>query len=390
MDTPTDVLVLGAGYAGLACALRLRQRAPQLAITVVDARAAFVERIRLHQRAAGQTIPQHPLPALLAGTGIEFVQARAHDLDAPGRALHTDVGVMRFDRLVIATGSTGTTTVPGAREHAITIADLAGAEAFAAAFARLREGDPVCVVGGGPTSLELVTELAATRPELHYALVCAGTLGESWLAASALRKLQARLDALRITVVSRTAIARVEAGRLVDGHGGALPFALCGWTAGMRAQAPGALAQHDDASARLRTDACLRAIAAPWISVIGDAGRPEPDLGADAAMSCRLALPAGIHAAENLAAQAQGRAPQPWRIRDSLRCMSLGRDVGLVQLHHADGSLRAVSLGGAAGAFVKERIVRFTTWFLRRERDRARRLSRALPPAPRRAMVGAA
>ncbi len=389
MDTLRDVVVLGAGYAGLSCALRLRQRAPQLAITVVDASPVFVERIRLHQRAAGQPIPQLPLAALLEGTGVAFVHARATALDAAARRVDTDAGSLGYDRLVLATGSSSAYHVPGAREHALGIADLASAEAFAAGFAALREGDRVCVVGGGLTSLELVTELAATRPELGFTLVCAGALAQGWLAASAQRKLAARLEALRVQVQPHFAVARVERGQLVDDRGRTLPFALCAWTAGFGARAPGSLPRHQGTAARLRTDPCLRAITAPSIYVVGDAGQPEHDPGAPVPMSCRLALPAGIHAAENLAAEADGRAPSPWRIRDSLRCMSLGRDVGLVQLHRGDGALRNASLGGGAAAFVKERIVRFTTWFIRRERDGARRRTAALPRARRRAIVGA-
>ncbi|MFQ6326603.1 FAD-dependent oxidoreductase [Nocardia sp. CWNU-33] len=47
------IVVLGAGYAGLAAARRLASTAQDARITVVDGRAGYVERVRLHQQAVG-------------------------------------------------------------------------------------------------------------------------------------------------------------------------------------------------------------------------------------------------------------------------------------------------------------------------------------------------
>ena len=77
--------MLGAGYAGLRCALRLAWRDPTAAITVVDARDTLCERVRLHQVAAGQTVPRRPLAELCRDAGIAFVHARAERIDV-GRA----------------------------------------------------------------------------------------------------------------------------------------------------------------------------------------------------------------------------------------------------------------------------------------------------------------
>jgi NADH:ubiquinone reductase (H+-translocating) len=44
----TDVVVIGGGYAGVMAANRLMQR-DDLAVTLINPRPMFVERIRLHQ-----------------------------------------------------------------------------------------------------------------------------------------------------------------------------------------------------------------------------------------------------------------------------------------------------------------------------------------------------
>ncbi len=48
----TRVIVIGGGYAGVLAANRL-QGTPGVAVTLVNPRPEFVERIRLHQLAAG-------------------------------------------------------------------------------------------------------------------------------------------------------------------------------------------------------------------------------------------------------------------------------------------------------------------------------------------------
>jgi len=70
------VLVIGGGYAGVLMALRLSRKARpgELEIELVAAADHFVERIRLHQVAAGQELPLIPFGELLAGSGIKLVQ----------------------------------------------------------------------------------------------------------------------------------------------------------------------------------------------------------------------------------------------------------------------------------------------------------------------------
>ncbi|KAF0849084.1 NAD(P)/FAD-dependent oxidoreductase [Nocardia caishijiensis] len=82
------IVVLGAGYAGLAAARRLARTSRDATITVVDSRAEFVERVRLHQEAAGQSIRRWDLRKMLERKGIEFVRAQVSDLDPATRRVH--------------------------------------------------------------------------------------------------------------------------------------------------------------------------------------------------------------------------------------------------------------------------------------------------------------
>ena len=72
------IIVLGAGYTGAIAAGRMakRLRREQVAITLVNAEPDFVERVRMHQLATGQTLKPRPLRDMFAGTGVELTRSR--------------------------------------------------------------------------------------------------------------------------------------------------------------------------------------------------------------------------------------------------------------------------------------------------------------------------
>lgn len=72
---PCRILILGGGYAGLTVAQRL-SKLTDIAITLIGAKADFQYRIRLHQVAAGQSLPIHADSRILSPLGVKFLQAR--------------------------------------------------------------------------------------------------------------------------------------------------------------------------------------------------------------------------------------------------------------------------------------------------------------------------
>ncbi|MFJ6723245.1 FAD-dependent oxidoreductase, partial [Streptomyces sp. NPDC091259] len=77
MNTTTqqhEVLVMGAGYAGLGVAIQLAARTRKrgdLRVTLVNPYDTFTERLRLHMTATGQETARLNIPELLDGTGAE-------------------------------------------------------------------------------------------------------------------------------------------------------------------------------------------------------------------------------------------------------------------------------------------------------------------------------
>jgi NADPH-dependent 2,4-dienoyl-CoA reductase/sulfur reductase-like enzyme len=89
--TPATIAVLGGGYAGILAARRAAAALGPLGrVTLYADRDYFVERIRLHQVAAGQVVRTIPLPRLLGRAGFEV--ARVVAIDPAARAVITDRG----------------------------------------------------------------------------------------------------------------------------------------------------------------------------------------------------------------------------------------------------------------------------------------------------------
>jgi len=124
-NNTTKVVVIGGGYAGTVAANHLRVRA-DVDITLVNPRPKFVERIRLHQFAAGNYDPTVDYGTLL-GEGVRLVVDSATRIDTASRTVQLASGrALDYDYIIYAVGSTGTTpsSVLGATEFAHPIAEL--------------------------------------------------------------------------------------------------------------------------------------------------------------------------------------------------------------------------------------------------------------------------
>ena len=166
-----NVLVIGAGYAGMLATVRLAKKTyrQNVQITLINPAETFVERLRLHQYAANQLVRQRSIVGILRGTGVRFVQACVTAIDTHGRevVIQTDTGSQRlaYDYLLYSPGSTiDQDSVPGVREYAYTLTPTGphSAEALRIALPELnRRGGQLVVVGGGATGIEAAAEFAA-------------------------------------------------------------------------------------------------------------------------------------------------------------------------------------------------------------------------------------
>ncbi|MGH3765006.1 MAG: NAD(P)/FAD-dependent oxidoreductase [Pseudonocardiaceae bacterium] len=367
------IVVLGAGYAGLTAANRIAHQVRHAQVTLVNARAQFVERIRLHQIAAGQQPREHALRERLRGAGVELVIGRVQAIDPDRRQVSLDndtVGsdTVCYDTLVYALGSAADTgSVAGVAEHALTVADLDSARELRKRVPDLAaERGVLAVVGGGLTGIETATELAETYSELRVHLVTVGRPG-AWLSARGRAHVHRVFDRLGIEVHTGAMVTRVRRDVVVLADGRTLGAGLTVWATGF--VVPALAAQSGlsvDGHGRILVDQTLRSRSHPEIYAVGDSATAHRAGGQELRMACGTALPTGQCAADAIAARLTGREPRPLKFRYVIQCISLGRRDGLIQFVHADDSPHEMVLTGRSAARFKELVVRGALWTTQR------------------------
>lgn len=374
MTTP-NIIILGGGYAGVLMALRVAGKVgKQAEITLIDAKPHFVERIRLHQFATQQEVPQRRYTDLFKGKKIQFVQGWVTGIDPNHNtvSVRTSNGesTLSYHYLAYALGSaTDKTSVPGVAEHAYTV----GAEADATKLrARLAEiaptGGKVVVVGGGLTGIETVTELAETYPSLNIRLMTRGALGEG-LSQKGQHYLHQTLATLGITVEENVSVNRVNTTSLETSRG-TIPADLCIWSGSFRVSP---LAQQSgiqvNAQGQITVDHSLRSLSHPTIYAIGDAADLSRATTTPIRMACATAMPMGAYAGSHLVATVKHQAtPAPFRFAYAGQCISLGRNNALMQIVDQNDKPTDRIITGRVGALIKEAICRYTVFGLTQER----------------------
>jgi NADH:ubiquinone reductase (H+-translocating) len=359
-----QIVVAGAGYAGLHVCLRLaaRQRNnPKLELTLVD-RHDYHQVVTELPRVAGGTraadAVRIPIQDILA-TKVRFVQTDINGFDFAGRRMLTGSGPIGWGRLVLALGSRPNDfAIPGLADRALSLYSASDAEqvwaaakkALAAAAAatdpeRQRRLATVVVGGGGATGVELAGELAEMLPEVAGTLgmatdrpaVVLVEAGPTILAGSSpqlIEKATRILSDLGVQVRTNAAIGaatdegfRLKDGQLVDGG-------MFVWAGGVKA--PELVANSGlptGHNGRVKVDRYLRVLDHPDIYVAGDlASVVEPRTGHVLPSLAQVALEEGETVARNLEAELIGKQPEAFTFRDKGFVVSVGTRRGVADI----------------------------------------------------------
>lgn len=362
--TGPRIVVLGAGFAGLAAARKLSVGAPDARILLVDQHNFHLFTPPLFQVATSAVDPYDiasPVRAFASGRGIEFRQGTVTGIDFPAKEVCIADGTLHYDHLIIALGSTSNFFGNHAAEqHAFPLKSLGDAltlrhhvlavldRASRASSAEERQALlTFALVGGGSTGVETAAALAdllkrvvpAEYPgldprdvrvlviESHGKLL--GHLGDR-LAAIALSKLRD----LGVEVWLNTRAESVGAGSLSTEDGRTVKAETVIWTAGVRI--PDAVAQlhatHGHAGS-LAVDEYLRVQGHSDVYAAGDnAAFEAPWAPHGVPLLAQAAIQEGEAAAANLIRALRGQQPTPFHYRSLGNAVSFGRSEGAVEV----------------------------------------------------------
>ena len=380
-ENNNQIVVAGAGYAGLHAALRLTAKLrndPDVQLTLIDRHdyhqvLTELPRVAGGTRAAGAV--RIPLQDVLAER-VRFVQTEISGFDLAGQRVLTAAGPIGWGRLVLALGSRPNDfAIPGVAQRTLSLYSASDAERVWAAVSTALEtawatADPeeqrrratIVVGGGGATGVELAGELAEMLPEeaSRYGLppdrpaVWLVEAGPTILAGSSpqlIAKANRILSDLGVEVRTNAAIAaatdegfRLEDGQLVEGG-------VFVWAGGVKA--PELVADSGlptGHNGRVKVDRYLRVLEHPDIYVAGDlASVVDPRSGHALPPLAQVALEEGETVARNLVAELRGRGMEEFTFHDKGFVVSVGIRRGVADI-------AGISSGGQLAHLLKDAI----------------------------------
>ncbi|MFE4418756.1 NAD(P)/FAD-dependent oxidoreductase [Streptomyces sp. NPDC056817] len=392
------VVIVGAGFAGLAAAKALH-RAP-VQVTVVDQHDYHTFTPFLYQvatallEADAVAFPVRGEVRRLGNVAFRLATVTGVDLDA--KAVDTDQGRLPYGYLVLAAGavnayfghseiaehSLGLNDLPEALQLRNAILDRFETAVWSADPAERARLLSFAVVGGGATGTEfagalaeLVTgTLARDFPGLDRSEVSI-TLAEASphplsvfprpLPVAAERALRHKGVKIRsgvmVTEVDKTGL------RLKDGT--RVPAATVVWAAGVRAShLADSLGLRLGSHKRITVTPALQVDGHPEVFVVGDfAEIPQPDAGEPLPMLAQVAIQSGRQAGRNIGALLRGDIPQPFRYKDLGTMATVGRgfavaDIGPVRLSGQPGFLAWLVVHIARIAGMRTRALTLANW----------------------------
>ena len=377
-EAPYDVIVMGAGYAGLMAALRLGAKKHDLRVALINPRDDFVERIRLQESIVAEVAPRiASMSKFLLGTNVEFMRAHVLSFDAAKKRMSilSDAGErdIFFSQAICTLGSrVDTSSTPGVADFAYWLDPGDGPRAVAALRARLNRTSQsalrIVAIGGGATAIEAAGEIKTAWPKLEVTLVSRTRAGDfkNEIVEKALRE---ELTRLGIRLVDNEDVTSVTQTSVLTRSGRTIASDICVWAGGMLASSVAADAGLAvDAQGRIWVDGNLRSISHPHILAAGDAAHPVGSTGAPYRMAAYTAIASGAHTADVILKSRTARSGvRPFAFSTLAQAIAVGR---LGVLFPLDGNDRQALfvLKGRLARQTRDFFIWLTLYFLRFER----------------------
>jgi NADH dehydrogenase len=360
MKNEPHIVIIGAGFAGLACAKALGNAPAK--VTIIDRANYHLFVPLLYQVATAALSPAdiaRPVRRILGRyRNIDVVLGEATAIDTAARTVTTTMGtVSPYDKLVVATGSRysyfghgdwaarakGPRSLEDARSirtQLLTAFEQADSTTDPAERDRLMT---VIVIGGGPTGVEMAGAVAElTRHSLardfrhinprdtRILLVEAAPRLLNGFPESLAAYAKRALEKLGVTVMLGQPVQDLtERGATIGGT--MFPAGTMIWGAGIEA-APGVrmLGVSTDRAGRVAVNPDLSVPGLPGVYVIGDSAMTMGDGGKPLPALAQVAAQQGEYLGRALAAAARGRpSDKPFRFHNRGNTAVIGRNAAV-------------------------------------------------------------
>jgi NADH dehydrogenase len=358
MEDSYQVIVIGAGFAGIAAAKELGRKGVR--VLLIDSNNYHQFQPLLYQVATSQigvSAIARPIRSVFRRRrNVRVLAAEVAAVDAEQHTVTTAEGdTFRARILVLAVGAVPNFfNTPGAEEHAYPLYSVTDATRLGTSVTRLldradREPDtPVemVVVGGGPTGVETAGALAenikfvvtkyfspelAARCRVHLVDMVPNVL--TMFSSKSQEYTRQRLAKIGVQLHMGVGVTDVRADGVTLADGTDIPGGIVVWAGGLKGGdllSGSGLPQGKGGRIDVRTD--LTVADADGVYVIGDAANITDSTGAKLPQLGSVAQQAGKWAARNIYADLNGGTRQPFRYVDKGYMAMIGRGAAVAEL----------------------------------------------------------
>ncbi|MBO6517997.1 MAG: NAD(P)/FAD-dependent oxidoreductase [Bacteroidia bacterium] len=362
IDLPR-VVVLGAGFAGLQVAKRIDPTQYQLVL--IDKNNFHTFQPLIYQVASSGLEPDsvaYPIRKTLRGKKNTFYRmAQVNNINLDTSTIHTDIGDLSYDKLVIATGANNNffnnkeieenalpmksltdaldlrSKILGNFEQALNTKDLN----------RRDELMNFVIVGGGPTGVELAGALAELKnkilpkdfPDLDFRqmkihLIEAGPKLLAGMSEKSSVKAFEYLRKIDVHVWLNTFVETYQNGEVKTSDEGSFRTETLIWAAGVKGNVPDGLdATYFGRNNRLITDQFCAMNGFSNVYVLGDAGLIQSELYPEGLpMLASVAMQQGKYLAQSFNREARGKEVFPFIYVDKGTMATIGRNKAVAEI----------------------------------------------------------
>ena len=362
----TRVVIVGAGLGGLELAMRLRKSGFQVVIVDKNNYNQFPPLI--YQVASAGLEPSSisfPLRRIFQGYKQYFCRmAEVKDIDVKEKAIHTSVGTIHYNYLVLAMG--GTTNFFGNEDierHALpmkTVEDamalrnhillaLERAETEEDAEKRQKYMNFV-IVGGGPSGVEIAGALAEMKKDIvpkdypdladrmHIYLLNSGNRLLKAMDPASSATAERDLKQMGVHVRNGWRVTDYKDNVVSVGNGETIESTTVIWVSGIKANSIGGVPQESVGHAgRMLTDRFNRVKGMDDVFAIGDQSLVEgdPDWPLGHPQLAQVALQQADNVACNIMRKEEGKELKPFTYKDLGTMATIGRKHAVAEIGKA-------------------------------------------------------